>query len=218
MRRLRRGSLLPTRLGRCPEYWDPLASGNPLLDSSGDLRARQLSAHFTVDEFAESGDPSTDGEEFERARIDSAFVRYLRAVANKETGQDAGIVIHSGYRSYRYNHENGAADYSAHCSGSGADIEYQGDMPPMEFAKLALGVGDCDTLIGYKMAGDMIHVDKKPRNQWMDIWQGDEIGMWDYSGTTPQDEFEELVCKRIEVDQAMNCQPAVTEQEEGQCE
>jgi uncharacterized protein YcbK (DUF882 family) len=210
----------PDEPEQVPEYWDPLASGNPLLDTSGDLRDRQLSAHFTVDEFAESGNPAADGQEFERARIDPAFVRLLenlRAAANEETGQDAGIVIHSGYRSYRYNHEEGGADYSAHCSGYGADIEYRGDMPPLEFAKLALEVGDCDTRVGYKMAGDTIHVDKKPRSQWTDFWQGDEIGMWDYSGT-PQNEFEELVCKRIEVDQAMNCQPAATEQEEGQCE
>jgi hypothetical protein len=177
-----------------PRYWDPLQSGNPLLDTSGEHRNKQLSPNFSVDEFAQSG-----GERFDRARIDPDFVVFLeqlRAAANarSEDDVDAGIAVASGYRSYEYNiDEIDGADFSPHCAGYGADVKFLGDLTPLEFAKVALRQRPCDLRIGYVMDDGYVHFDLKPRDNPQNPWTFDsDPGMWDYEGT-PADEFQELV-------------------------
>jgi hypothetical protein len=148
------------------QYWDPNYSGNPLLDTSGAHRDKQLSDHFTVGEYASSG-----GIEFTRARIDPGFIRYLeqlREHVNEEKAaadEEYALKIGSGYRSWQHNREGNTYDWPAvsriedvewgsfeddgdtyewkltlsdsqepvykdltrseHCSGRGADIDFE---------------------------------------------------------------------------------------------
>ncbi|MFC7075971.1 hypothetical protein [Haloarcula halophila] len=94
------------------QHWDPNYSGNPLLDTSGDHREKQLSEHFTVGEYAQSGNT-----EFTRARIDPAFVRYLEQLREHVNDEQAAadeeysLRIGSGYRHWEYNREGDTYDW-----------------------------------------------------------------------------------------------------------
>jgi hypothetical protein len=199
-----------------PEYWDPLQSGNPLLDTSGQHAQKELGPNFSVSEFIEAPSRTDPPYRFQRARISPDFIQYLedlRAAANRESDSDsdAGISVISGYRSYQYQIDvlGSNAEWSAHCAGYGADIKFLGDLTPFEFAKVAMRVRPCNVRIGYVMNGGAIHVDLKPRNNPMNSWSHtDGFGMWDYSSSNNEEEraeFEELMAYREELEEANDC-------------
>ncbi len=159
------GECLPLASGQAEssneEYWDPNASGVPLLDTSG-RRSAQLSAHFTVDELVRSG-----GHSFRYARIDPALVQCLEAI-RAEVGQ--AVVVNSGYRSWGYNRRlyerrGTTPTRSQHCSGRAADIRVRG-LSGMELAEAALRACGCRMGVGIGMGSDDrgVHVDV--RGSW----------------------------------------------------
>jgi hypothetical protein len=145
--------------GRGEEHYDPNATGNPLLDTSGPFRSTLLSANFTVGELARSA-----RKVFSKARIDPKLVSALQQLRDR-----IGKPIHvdSGYRPYLYNVDLYTKTYkrkptlSRHSSGQAADVKIAG-MTGMEIAKAAIDVLGRE--IGVGIGADYAHVDV--RGQW----------------------------------------------------
>lgn len=107
----------------------------------------KLSAHFTLDEFA---DPRT-GE----AKVDPRLVQLLE-VLRAELGH-VPIRITSGYRSPDTNRAAGGASDSEHLTGRAADIDVAGKSP-REVAAVARRVG----FTGVGTYSAHVHVDVRP--------------------------------------------------------
>jgi LAS superfamily LD-carboxypeptidase LdcB len=145
--------------GRGEEHYDPNATGNPLLDTSGPVRSTLLSVNFTVGELARSG-----GKVFAKARIDPKLVSALQQLREK-IGKPMRVT--SGYRPYLYNVDLYTKTYkrkptlSRHSSGQAADVKIAG-MTGMEIAKAAIDVLGAE--IGVGIGADYAHIDV--RGQW----------------------------------------------------
>ena len=81
--------------------------------------AKQLSAHFKVQEFA-----CRDGS-------DAVLVapRLVMALESIRTHFGAAVTINSGYRTPQYNSKVDGAAHSQHCYGTAADIVVKGQTP-----------------------------------------------------------------------------------------
>ncbi|MEF8866247.1 MAG: D-Ala-D-Ala carboxypeptidase family metallohydrolase [Salinibacter sp.] len=161
------GASLPVVHDYLDRFSDPLNTGNPLLDTSGVHREKNLTHDFTVDEYAQSG-----GNEFQRSRIDPSLMDLLQQIRD-----DVGtaVIINSGYRPPPYNEEVEGAEDSQHMGGRAADIR-TADMTGRELAEVALQ-NKCD--IGLGVGRAYIHVDVRgnwarwnydpgPSVQWID--------------------------------------------------
>lgn len=160
-------------------YYDPNHTNNPLLDTGGENRKKNLSRHFTVHELTKSG-----STQFEHARIDPALVECLQAIRDK-VGKS--ITVNSGYRSYAYNaniyrKRRRKPTKSRHCSGQAADIKVQG-MSGYELAQLGISAYSPD--IGVGIGANYIHIDV--RGHW---------ARWTYFGKGS--EKNKTIIKRID--------------------
>ncbi|WP_174188561.1 phage tail tip lysozyme [Nocardia barduliensis] len=145
------------------EHWDPHNTGLPLYDTPSDIRAKRLSANFTVGELVTSG-----GVPAERARISPALVRCLQAIRDR-AGKP--VKITSGYRSWKRNVEASRPNtpkLSRHCSGQAVDITIVG-LSGLDIAKLA--VDSCGNEIGIGVGRNFAHIDV--RGSWI---------VWSYKG------------------------------------
>lgn len=141
--------------GNDEDYWDPVNSGNPLLDSGTAHKDKKLSANFSVNELVSSGGVSSDV-----ARINPKLVECLQTLRN-HLGKP--ITITSGYRSWKRNkrvYQNmnppQKPTKSRHCAGQAADIKVRG-MTGLELAKAAIDACGCNIAIGVGPA--YIHID-----------------------------------------------------------
>jgi hypothetical protein len=139
--------------GEHEEFWDPWASGNPLLDTSAAQKDKKLSSSFTVRELTSSGGVSADV-----ARIDPGLVRCLQRLRD-HVGK--AVRITSGFRSWKrnkkvYDDRGEAPKLSQHCSGRAADVQIQG-MSGLEIAKAAIDAYGPN--LGVGLAPDFAHVD-----------------------------------------------------------
>jgi hypothetical protein len=145
----------PTAKGE--EHWDPLGTGQPLLDTSEPVRATRLSTDFTVAQLL-------GGKHFDKARIDPELVRALQKLRDY-VGKPLHIA--SGYRPYAYNVELYTSKYhrtptmSRHSTGQAADVEIQG-MTGMAIAKAAIDT--LGTRIGVGIDSNNAHIDV--RGKW----------------------------------------------------
>lgn len=168
------GASLPIVHDYPDRFSDPLNTGNPLLDTSGVHREKNLTRDFTVDEYAQSG-----GNEFQRCRIDPSLMDLLQQIRD-DVG--APVIITSGYRPPPYNEEVEGAENSQHMGGRAADIR-TADMTGRELAEVALQ-NKCD--IGLGVGRAYIHVDV--RGNW---------ARWDYDPGPPVqwiDRLHDRVC------------------------
>lgn len=168
------GASLPIVHDYPDRFNDPLNTGNPLLDTSGVHREKNLTSDFTVDEYAQSG-----GNEFQRSRIDPSLMDLLQQIRD-DVG--APVTINSGYRPPPYNEEVEGAEDSQHMGGRAADIR-TADMTGRELAEVALQ-NKCD--IGLGVGRAYIHVDV--RGNW---------ARWDYDPGPPVqwiDRLHDRVC------------------------
>lgn len=162
----------PDRPGQ--EHYDPNDSRNPLLDTSGENRAKKLSRSFTAGELAKSGERI-----FNIARIDPKLIECLQAIRD-HVGRP--VIVNSGYRSYKYNKEIYEArgkrpTKSQHISGRGADIRVEG-MSGVEIAKAAIDAAGCEVAVG--LGASFAHVDTRGR-----------FAVWNYGGVTER-QIEEV--------------------------
>lgn len=143
------------------EHWDPTGANLPLLDTGPSVRAKKVSANFTVGELATSG-----GKPADVARISPVLVQLLQAIRVR-VGKP--VKVTSGYRSWK---RNGAvykgygkpATLSQHCAGKAADIKIAG-MTGMDIAKVAIDVWGPKVALG--VGPDYAHVDVRGRG---DTW------------------------------------------------
>jgi hypothetical protein len=134
------------------EYFDPTGSGNPLLDTSEPYRGQNLSANFTVGEYAQSG-----GNAFDRARIDPDLVGLLQAIRDR-LGE--AVYINSGYRSFAYNTQlYNEPTESQHQGGRAADIRADG----YTGRDLAREVLQTNCNVGLGVGANYVHVDVRGR-------------------------------------------------------
>ncbi len=139
--------------GEGEEHFDPLTTGNPLLEVSGANGSKQLSKNFKAGEFAKSGTKT-----FAKARIDPELVKCLQAIRDHV---DRPVVITSGYRSDAYNRAiyqrmGKKPTLSRHISGQAADIKIAG-MSGLDIAKAALEAYGPD--IGVGIGSTYAHID-----------------------------------------------------------
>lgn len=88
-------------------YWDPNDSRVPLVDTSGDLRARFLSEDIMVADVARSG--GRRGTLFEKSRLEPAFIEFLQAFYEdvaEDASQEIVLRFTSGYRTFEHNRLN----------------------------------------------------------------------------------------------------------------
>src|SRR5262249_12727373 len=135
------------------EYWDPVHSGNPLLDTGPAQKAKKLSRDFTVRELSTTGGVSADV-----ARIDPALVENLQRLRD-HVGKN--ITITSGFRSWKRNKEvydkrHQRPTKSQHCAGRAADISIAG-MNGLEIGKAAIDA--CGPKIGVGLGKTFAHID-----------------------------------------------------------
>lgn len=126
------------------EHWDPHGTGLPLYQTGTDVRAKKLSANFTVGELATSGGRAAD-----RARISPQLVTCLQAIRDR-AGRPVRIT--SGYRSWArnvaiYKARGKQPTLSRHCSGQAADITIAG-LSGIAIAKLAIDVCGANVALG----------------------------------------------------------------------
>jgi len=141
----------PTAKGQ--EHYDPNATGNAVLDVSGDFKKMKVSKNFTVAELTKSG-----GKVFDKARIDVNLVKCLQKI-REHTGKP--VIINSGYRSFAYNKKlyekrDQEPTRSRHISGQAADIRIKG-MTGMEIAKAAIDA--YGKKIGIGIGSGYAHID-----------------------------------------------------------
>jgi uncharacterized protein YcbK (DUF882 family) len=139
--------------GKEEAFWDPTGSGNPLLDTGHEHKAKKLSANFTVRELTTSGGVSADA-----ARIDPKLVECLQRLRNHV---GIPVTITSGYRSWKRNKDiyakyNKKPTLSQHCAGRAADIKIKG-LNGLEIARAA--VDACGPKIGLGLANTFAHID-----------------------------------------------------------
>ncbi len=164
------------------EYYDPIKSGNPLLEiEKGDLD-KQISPHFTVKEFVRI-DPkdlkyvkggtywtiqSGDNVEYYRkyARIDRKLVALVESIRN-----DSGVimVVNEGFRPYlenkrMYDDRGGDKAYrSRHISGQALDFEYT----DKRILKSALFLMRNSGGIGLYSGKNALHIDcRRSKRRW----------------------------------------------------
>ncbi|MFD3445173.1 D-Ala-D-Ala carboxypeptidase family metallohydrolase [Microbacteriaceae bacterium 4G12] len=143
------------------EHWDPTGANLPLLDTGPSVRAKRVSANFTVAELVTSG-----GRPADVARISPVLVRLLQAI---RTRVGRPVTITSGYRSWKrngvvYKGYGRPPTLSQHCAGKAADIKIAG-MTGMEIAKIAIDVWGPQVAVG--VGPDYAHVDVRGRG---DTW------------------------------------------------
>jgi uncharacterized protein YcbK (DUF882 family) len=149
------------------EHRDPNGSGNPLLVTSGENRAKRLARNFTAGEFARSGKTT-----FDLARIAPQHVGCLQNIRDR-VGRP--VRIDSGYRSFKYNKEiyegrRKKVKDSRHISGTAADIRIEG-MSGQDIAVAAIDA--CGPDIGLGLGPHSAHVDGRGR-----------FGIWKYKGVS----------------------------------
>ncbi|WP_459384561.1 D-Ala-D-Ala carboxypeptidase family metallohydrolase [Arthrobacter humicola] len=143
------------------EHWDPTGANLPLLDTGPSVRAKKVSANFTVGELVTSG-----GKPADVARISPVLVQLLQAIRVR-VGKP--VKVTSGYRSWK---RNGAVykgygkppTLSQHCAGKAADIKITG-LTGMDIAKVAIDVWGPKVALG--VGPDYAHVDVRGRG---DSW------------------------------------------------
>jgi uncharacterized protein YcbK (DUF882 family) len=148
------------------EHYDPRASGNPLVITSGKYRRMKVSKNFTVDEYAHSGK-----KEFEISRIDPELV-----ACNQRIRDFVGkpVMIDSGYRTFTYNLEvykrmRKKPTRSPHSSGWATDIKVK-NMSGQRIAEIALDV--CGPDIGIGIGVNYAHIDVRG---YFAIWKYDGV-------------------------------------------
>jgi len=135
------------------DYFDPVGSGNPLLDTSASKKNLKLSTSFTVRELTTSGGKSGD-----IARIDPKLVECLQRLRD-HVGKP--LTITSGFRSWKRNRDvykarNKPPTRSQHCAGRAADIKI-GGMNGLQIAKAAIDAYGPN--IGIGVGGTFAHID-----------------------------------------------------------
>lgn len=143
------------------EHWDPTGANLPLLDTGPSVRAKKVSANFTVGELVTSG-----GKQADIARISPLLVQLLQAIRVRV---DKPVKVTSGYRSWKlngvvYKGYGKPPTLSQHCAGKAADIKIAG-MTGMEIAKVAVDVWGPKVALG--VGPDYAHVDVRGRG---DSW------------------------------------------------
>jgi peptidoglycan hydrolase-like protein with peptidoglycan-binding domain len=141
------------------DLFDPVGSGNPLLDTSAVNKNLKLSPSFTVKELTTSKGDSAD-----IARIDPRLVECLQRLRD-HVGKS--ITIGSGFRSWKRNREiykGREVTKSQHCAGRAADIRIAG-MNGLQIAKAAIDA--CGPNIGIGVGGTFAHIDVRG---WAEAW------------------------------------------------
>jgi outer membrane protein OmpA-like peptidoglycan-associated protein len=140
------------------EYSDPLKSGNPLLDTSGEHRKKHLSKNFTVDELARSGRTA-----FPRSRIDPQLVNCLQALRDFLRQP---VTVIDGYYTYKYladlvkRRGSTKIPTSPHLSGQGAKVSVKG-FSGLELAKAVVFSCKKNTQVSIGSSTVAIYVEQK---------------------------------------------------------
>jgi subtilisin family serine protease len=184
------------------DYSDPVAGGLIPVIEVRDRLAEHLSTNFTAGELA-ARRLDNRGEKAPYARISPELVERLQELRER---LGAPITITSGYRYPALNDDVDGANSSQHMAGRAADIS-SGAATPLELARLALEVFDCEMGIG--LGRNIIHVDVRG-----------ELASWTYTGAAmTEPEFDAWVretcaelgkgrSRRQEIDERLR--PAIT--------
>lgn len=146
--------------GPFQEYFDPLMTGNPLLDTGAKYRNKQLSKDFKVGEFAQAEKKRV---RFHKARIDPKLVDCLQQMRDLS---GKGISIVDGYYSYAYllklqkRKRLSTLPISPHLGGQGAKIRMKG-LSGLDIARWAVTSCPADTRIGVGRRSATVFVKQK---------------------------------------------------------